>query len=146
MFAMLVDLAKTPEAVKEETAPPTAGAVAYDDGGKRATPAYPYGLTICLNEDSLDKLGLGGDLPDVGDQVTIIAVGTVTSASANESKKADGGTVVHKRVEIELREMGVQGDELAQAEEALAKRTKRWYGEAKGDGAAAAETPSKVPA
>lgn len=133
-IATLVDLAKSPDKVKEETAQYAAvPSPAY----KPSTPAYPYGLTICLDSDTLDKLGLSGDLPDVGDKVTIIAVGTVTSASANQDEQADGTMKVRRRVELELRQIGVKSvDDIDRAEEMSAERQTKWYGGA--DKAAAA--------
>ncbi len=46
-------------------------------------PAYPWGLTLNLDEDALEKLGI--DLPDVDTKVMVIAKARVTSVSANQS-------------------------------------------------------------
>jgi hypothetical protein len=49
-------------------------------------PAYPYGLSINLDEDGLEKLGLSADDLKVGDTKMLIAKVEVTSVSSNETK------------------------------------------------------------
>jgi len=60
-----------------------AKAEATIDEGER--PAYPYGLSISLDDDSMKKLKIGGDDLEVGDKVTITAKAQVTSKSGYES-------------------------------------------------------------
>lgn len=48
-------------------------------------PAYPYGLCLELDNETLEKLGLS-DLPDVGDEFTIQARVKVTRASSSETE------------------------------------------------------------
>lgn len=50
------------------------------------TPAYPWGLTINLDTDALDKLGLTADDFTVGDSLTLIAEVEVTACSRDELK------------------------------------------------------------
>ena len=50
-------------------------------------PAYPYGLTLSLNRETLDKLGIKG-LPAVGAVMKIVAKAVVTSVS--QRQEADG--------------------------------------------------------
>jgi|SRR6185503_14721818 len=53
-------------------------------------PAYPYGLEVRLDKETLEKLGLTDKLPKVGTSLTLTALVDVTSVSENES--TDGGT------------------------------------------------------
>lgn len=63
--------------------------------------AYPYGLTLRLDEIALKKLRLA--LPKVGTKMTIHASGIVTSVSANESEDHN-----HSCVEIQIQRLGIQ--------------------------------------
>lgn len=51
-------------------------------------PLYPWGLSIDLNSDTLDKLGIT-DLPDVGESYMLVAMVDVTNVGSNAS---EGGT------------------------------------------------------
>jgi hypothetical protein len=48
-------------------------------------PVYPWGLSINLDEDALEALGMT-DLPEVGKPMKLLALVDVTSVSSNESK------------------------------------------------------------
>lgn len=48
-------------------------------------PSYPYGLTVRLDNDALDRLKLK-KLPEVGKSYMLIARCDVTSVSSNESE------------------------------------------------------------
>jgi hypothetical protein len=50
-------------------------------------PQYPYGLALSLDNESLDKLGLG--LPEVGSKFALHAMVEVTSVSASEHGKGE---------------------------------------------------------
>lgn len=53
-------------------------------------PSYPYGAQINLDTDELEKLGIGSDnLPAVGAEYHIRAVGKVTRISENETEGSD---------------------------------------------------------
>lgn len=84
-----VDMAKTPE-LQEEKTDSVVGPSHYPQN------IYPYGLCICLDNDSLEKLNLDADC-EVGDMVHLQAIGKVTSASQNETTEG-----VNKRVEIQI--------------------------------------------
>lgn len=64
-------------------------------------PKYPYGLTLCLNDDSLKKLGMGA--PAVGAEMRVIARAKVTSVSAREEQ--DGGMC--RNVDLQITDMEV---------------------------------------
>ena len=66
------------------------------------SPEYPYGLTLRLDNGSLDKLGVS-KLPKVGAKVMVHAIGVIASVSQHESKNNDS-----RNVEIQLQEMGVE--------------------------------------
>ena len=50
--------------------------------------AYPYGLRIDLNDDSMTKLGIK-DMPEVGSTFRILAVANVVSVSSYSSMSTD---------------------------------------------------------
>lgn len=52
------------------------------------TPRYPYGLSINLENDALDKLGIG-DGVNVGDEVEIVAKAIVQSKSGYQTMVGD---------------------------------------------------------
>lgn len=51
-------------------------------------PKYPYGTTIELNKDTLEKLGMA-TLPQVGTQMGLAATVIVTSVSQSESVEGE---------------------------------------------------------
>lgn len=51
-------------------------------------PKYPYGLCLCLDNDTLEKLGITS-LPDVGQVMEIKALATVTSVGMNQEQDGD---------------------------------------------------------
>lgn len=98
----LVDMKLTPADQKEEVAAP-------------APPPYPYGLCLRLDGDELDKLGIK-DLPAVGDEFHIQAVGCVTSIS--EMNSADSES---RHVEIQIQMMGLSNEGPADGDESVAE-------------------------
>lgn len=67
-------------------------------------PKYPWGLEICLNDDSLAKLGIK-TMPAVGTEVTIVAKATV--AATRESATEGDGT--HSSMDLQITDMQVDG-------------------------------------
>jgi hypothetical protein len=88
----MINLAQDAAEAAEVSAPETG------DG-----PKYPYGLCLCLNDDTLQKLGIG--LPDVGQKVVIHAIATVTRASAVQEQ--DGGTEIG--ADLQITDMEISG-------------------------------------
>ena len=79
-----------------------------------------YGGCICLCDDELEKLGLDGDLPDVGEMIHFEGLAKVTSASKHQISSPDGKADEHNRVELEITHMGIiGGDEKPRAD--------KWY-------------------
>lgn len=66
-------------------------------------PAYPYGLLVTLNDESLKKLGLSTP-PAVGTKMRMTALVDVTSASANATQE---GTEM--RAELQITDMELSG-------------------------------------
>lgn len=120
-FNSMVDLARTPEEVRDEI---SAGKPASLP--KPTVPTYPWGLCVSLDEDTLEKLGLDGDLPDVGDLIQFTALARVTSASQNERTTETGEKEVCQRIELQITAMDVGG---TQEEQDPSARRKRFYGD-----------------
>jgi hypothetical protein len=110
------DMARSPEDLKKDRDIPMPVAA------KAIGPAYPWGLSLCLNDESLDKLGIDGDLPDVGDVIHIAALCRVTCASETENATEDGGKETCRRIELQVTHMAAE-DEDRETE----SRGKRWY-------------------
>jgi hypothetical protein len=122
----MVDLAKTPEEIKEDMPAPTSMPAA-----EIKTPVYPYGLCISLDDDTLEKLGLDGDLPSAGDEIHFCCEARVTCTSQREEVQADGTKEVCTRVELQICRMSpATQDPAEEAEEAAEARRGRFYKEA----------------
>lgn len=65
------------------------------------TPSFPYGLSLDLDKDSLQKLGFK-DLPDVGEKMNVVAVGVVTSANEHKSERSS-----HRSITVQLQQLDV---------------------------------------
>lgn len=66
------------------------------------SPEYPYGLRISLDNESLEKLGIT-KLPDVGEQMHLVAHVTVQSVSAYEHQ----GDTPSRSVELQITDMAM---------------------------------------
>lgn len=124
MFAKMVSMARTPEEAKAEAAK-------YDAPlpvSTASVPTYPYGLCISLDEETMEKLGMDGEMPSVGEVMQFTAMAKVTSASINEREKGDGTKEQCCRLELQITDMGVPAPDMAA--QSLAKseqRRKRFY-------------------
>lgn len=119
MFAKMVSMAHTPEEQKEEA----------KEMAVPSVPKYPWGLCLRLDEDSLEKLGLAGDLPQVGESLQFIALAKVTSASMSESENPDGSKRQCCNVELQVTDMGIPAMDAAEVQvERSQARRKRFYG------------------
>jgi hypothetical protein len=116
----MVSLAKSPAEVKSEP-------VAMPASVSQAE--FPYGCCISLDDETLEKLGLSGDLPQVGEMVHFAAIARVTSASMNERINADGSKDNCCRIELQITDMGVLSADTADDEISKSEaRRKRFYG------------------
>lgn len=73
----LTNLKQTAAEVKEETSPAVA-----------EQPAYPYGLCLDLNDETMKKLGII-EMPKAGDVFKIEAMATVSRVSAYQEMNGD---------------------------------------------------------
>lgn len=69
-------------------------------------PEYPYGLSISLDDESMNKLGLG-ELPAVGDEMMVMAKVKVQSASESEYE----GEGKSRNVTFQITDMGLKEEE-----------------------------------
>lgn len=123
VFTTMVDMAKTPAEVKEDIAEmsPVSPEI--------KVPAYPYGLCISLTEEELPKLGLDGDLPEVGEMVHLVAMAKVTSVSENEREDTSGEKTRCCRVELQITHLAAENeDEEDVRDEQVKARRGRFYG------------------
>jgi hypothetical protein len=99
----MVDMKMSAKEAKEQSSPST------DEG-----PRYPYGLSINLGAEEMEKLGIG-DSVEVGDVVTVTAKANVTSKSAFQTMlgKSEGSLC------LQITDMEVTGG--------LSKATKALY-------------------
>lgn len=86
--------------------------------GEYEGPNFPYGLTIRLDNTSLEKLGIDS-LPKVGAKMTVSAIGVITSVSSHESKNRDD-----RNVEIQIQQLGIENDDESDELSSIVKRRK----------------------
>lgn len=84
-----------------------------------AAPVYPYGCCLSLDEETMEKLGIGGEDPEVGDIIHFCCEAKVR-AIPGEREGMDGNTVKSGCVELQITHMGVP----AAPDSA---RADRWY-------------------
>ena len=132
-FQSMVDMAKSPEEIKEDM-PSTVAMPGKSSGPK--VPVYPYGLCISLTENELEKMGMdAADLPEVGDMIHLMAMAKVTSVSQNESVDKDGGKTQCCRIELQITHLATENENEEDArDEATEQRRGRFYGSVDGDG------------
>jgi hypothetical protein len=121
-FSAMIDMAKDIDEVKKETAQ-TAEPMPAD--AKPSVPVYPYGLCISLEDEQLEKLGLDGELPSVGDMLHIAGMAKVTSASENEREMSDGSKQKCRRIELQFTHLATENEDDEGEQEA---RRSRFYG------------------
>lgn len=83
-----------------------------------STPRYPWGLTIRLDNTTLDKLGMG-ELPDVGALCQIMGVGRVISV---EEREYPGGDGPRREVSIQIEKLNLAVEDEDEAFEKGAKK------------------------
>src|SRR6266567_4995889 len=127
-FQSMVDMAKTPDEVKKEVNDYPRASFASDLPAPKV-PVYPYGLCISLDEDTLAKLKLDGDLPDVGEMIHLAAMAKVTSVSEREREDTTGNKTRCCRVELQITHLATEVEDQEEVSEA---RRGRFYGETNG--------------
>lgn len=78
----MTNMAMTAEEAKEYGGPCVAA------GDAPEGPKYPYGLQLCLNDGSLEKLGIT-ELPKVGTELLVMAKVRVTGVRSSEQQGGD---------------------------------------------------------
>jgi hypothetical protein len=68
-------------------------------------PKYPYGLCICLDDDSLKKLGIT-TLPTVGQEMVVMARVKVTATRAYETQSEDKADS-EQSVDLQITDMDI---------------------------------------
>lgn len=92
-MATLIDMQNTSSEAQEMISPTTSEA-----------PKYPWGLEICLNDDSLEKLGVK-TLPAVGTEVTIVAKATVAATRENATE----GEGAQQGMDLQITDLQIDG-------------------------------------
>lgn len=124
MFAKMISMARTPAEAKKEVEKYMGDA----PSPVASVPTYPYGLCVSLDEEILAKLGMSGDMPEVGEVMQFTAMAKVTSASMSEREKSDGTKEQCCRIELQITDMGVPAPDLAgQSMQKSEERRKRFY-------------------
>lgn len=80
-------------------------------------PRYPWGLCINLDNDSLKKLGLTDDMPEVGEEYLLTATVKVTSCSSSDTE--GGGK--NQSCSLQIVEMALTEEKGQDAAEVLYK-------------------------
>lgn len=80
-------------------------------------PRYPWGLSLSLDNDSLEKLGIDA-LPDVDDEMLVMARVKVTRVSAVDT--ADGGK--QRDVALQITDMQLAGKRVPTADVLFGKQ------------------------
>lgn len=94
------------------------------DGPARAQgPRYPYGLSLCFNDDVLKKLKLDFTDVNVGETLHLFAFAKVTGKSMNED--ADAGA--NQRIELQITHLSGEDEDEENAEAPKAPIAKRLY-------------------
>lgn len=85
-------------------------------------PAYPWGLSLTLDNDALDKLDLDEDDFKVGATMMLVAKVEVTAISSNETRGSDP----NKSVGLQITDLCLEDDaaKTTNAEAALYKAAK----------------------
>ena len=103
----MIDMKYTPAEAKEEKAEVAMGPKAGD---------YPWGLSISMEKDQFDKLGVA--VPNVGDEVHFTAVARVTSVNSNVNEDTEDC-----RAGLQICMMQIDAVESAAEEKAEGKQT-----------------------
>lgn len=127
-FSTMIDMAHTPDDVKKELAEMGSPASATPLVG-----LYPYGLCISLDDETLQKLKLDGELPGVGEMIHLCAMAKVTSVSENEREDSNGGKKVCRRVELQITHLATENEDqegaaVEERESRQKARQGRFYG------------------
>jgi hypothetical protein len=86
---------------------------------------YPYGLSFSLDKDSLKKLGLDKDLPEIGEEYHLMATVKVTRVSESASTTDMSSDVSLQITKMSLDDMDSAKHEKSEGEAYSNKSTMR---------------------
>lgn len=89
----MISMKLTPAEAKSETM--------LGDPEPSDLPEYPYGLTVCLDKDSLDKLGIT-ELPPVGTRMQLTTLVEVCSVSQYQNQSGTDSNLSLQITDMEL--------------------------------------------
>lgn len=95
----LIDMKNDPEEMKEESAP----------SALAEAPAYPYGLRVTLNDDSLEKLGIM-TLPAIGKRMMMTCIVEVRNTGAYKTSDGAESNMELQIVGLSLDAAPTEGD------------------------------------
>lgn len=87
-------------------------------------PEYPWGLNVCFDNSTLEKLGMDATKVSVGDTVMMHCLVKITNVGCNEREGPDGKPVEDYRVEGRIEQAAIDG---AEEEEAPKRRLQLAY-------------------
>lgn len=90
-----------PKLVSMKLSKTEAKAMTEPSMSEKDRPRYPWGLTLTLDTDSLDKLGID-DLPEVGESYMLVAKCDVTSCSSNMSEGGSSRSISLQLTDLAL--------------------------------------------
>lgn len=88
------DMKLTPGEQKEQVGPPSAA----------ERPKFPFGLSLHLSDETLEKLEMGNELPKVGQEMAIIGVAKVEGVSSEDT----AGGKKRSHVRLQVTQLGVE--------------------------------------
>lgn len=94
MVRKMINMARSVEQMQEVASPTPLN-----------VPCYSYGLSLCFDQETLDKLNLDNEDVEVGDMLHLFAMAEVTSVS-----KQDTGRGEQCRVELTLTHIGLENE------------------------------------
>lgn len=110
----LKDMALTPEEAKEQYG----DCVTDSADGDNDAPKYPWGLSICMGDEALAKLGIG--LMPVGTEIMLVARATVTGTSSRQRQSGDNS----QDMDVQITAMDLSP---AQQEDVMSRASKSIY-------------------
>lgn len=108
----MVDMALSPQEAMESTMPMS----------MTEAPRYPYGLSICLCQDELEKLGIDFDSIERGDILHLHALAKVTSTSESDTQ---GGETQRVEMQIVFLEVESEDEENDEADQVMSAKKRR---------------------
>lgn len=112
----MVDMALSPQEAMESAMPMSMA----------NAPRYPYGLSICLCQDELEKLGIDFDSIERGDILHLHALAKVTSTSESDTQ---GGETKRVEMQIMFLEIESEDEEKIEVNRSSASRRSKLYAE-----------------